>query len=111
MNRRGFLRALVAAPIAAAVAPMALARPATGGVIRSASFASLKSFTPAFGTIGLVGERGPEFVMPTNSARVMQQAFEAVYGVNEAHTAVFDANAAYCDEMVEADIADPSPAA
>jgi phage-related minor tail protein len=90
---------------------MALARPATGGVIRAASFASLKSFTPAVGTIGIVGEIGPEAIMPMNAARVMQRAFEVAYGVNEANNAIFDANAAYCDEPVEADIGHAPPAA
>lgn len=102
MNRRGFLRALVAAPIAAAVAPLALARPAfaTGGLIS--------------GSVAVTGEFGAEAIIPTrqqvrrlmavdwlNPARQFQHVFEEEFGVNEANTAIFDANAAYCDELVE----------
>lgn len=55
MNRRGFLSALALAPVAAVVAPSVIARPAyaTGGMVSGIA-----------GKWGIVGEIGPETIMP-----------------------------------------------
>lgn len=93
MNRRGFLTALAAAPVAAVMAP-SVATPAfaAGGYIK-----------PQYGYIvgQATGEIGPELVLPLNTARAMQHVFESAYGADALDARRFDECADYCGELVE----------
>lgn len=90
MNRRGFLTAMAAAPVAAVMAPAATPAFAAGGYIK-----------PQYGYI--VGQATGESILPLNTARAMQQLFEAEYCADVMDARGFDQCAAYCDELVEAD--------
>lgn len=100
MNRRGFLTALVGAPLAAIVAPVA-AKPAyaVGGFIR-----------PQSGYI--VGEAAVgESIFPlsavelsANPARVMQSICNEAYGATDESESTFEEMAAYCDEIVTIEV-------
>ncbi len=97
MNRRGFLSALALAPVAAVVAPAAIARPAyaAGGMVSGIA-----------GKWGYLGEIGPELILPpemmANPARLMQSVFNDAFGATAQGDRTFDEMAAYCDEIVEA---------
>lgn len=101
MNRRGFLGALFAAPVAAVMAPASLAKQ---------SFAAGGLITGSTARWGVVGEIGPEIInlplrreiFPSmNTARLMQQQFNEAFGANDETDRRFDEMAGYCDEPVE----------
>lgn len=103
MNRRSFFGLACGGVVAAAVAPFAKPAFATGGPARLGHGYLIGEFAgesilpmPAFEVTGTY-----EAFFDQNPARALQSIFEEMFGVNEANTAIFDENAAYCDELVE----------